>query len=176
MDRQYGANERMIPDFARLGDQNLHREQGHIQIESNTISHVSEYGIRYDAAARDAVGSVPHPGSVLNVSTLNNKQLAPGATIANNVVANFGVGGILVSGDPNPVNTPLASTPFARIVNSNTVYGAAAATGIGIQVTENASPTILNNIVANTQTGISADASSSSTVVATYSGARSATA
>ena len=128
VDNQYHTNKRMIPDFARLGDQNLHREQGHIQIESNTIWNVSEYGIRYDAAARDAVGSVPHPGSVLNAPTLNNKQLAPGATIVNNVIANFGLGGILVSGDPNLASTPLASTPFARIVN-NTIYGGATATG-----------------------------------------------
>jgi len=38
-------------------------------------------------------------------------------------------------------------------------------TGIGIEVTDNASPTILNNIVADSDTGISIDASSQSTVV-----------
>src|SRR5262249_32959615 len=54
-----------------------------------------------------------------------------------------------------------------RIVN-NTIYGGSSPTGTGILVTNNGAPTILNNIISNTQTGISVDASSTSrTVVGT---------
>jgi parallel beta-helix repeat protein len=43
---------------------------------------------------------------------------------------------------------------------NNTIYGAAIPSGTGIVVSNNSGPTLLNNIVANTTTGISVDASS----------------
>src|SRR5690606_10766272 len=58
--------------------------------------------------------------------------------------------------------TQLGAVPFARVVN-NTIYGGGV--GVGIQVTENASPTLLNNIVANLETGVSVDGTSGSTVL-----------
>src|SRR5690606_38976018 len=85
-------------------------------------------------------------------------------TIRNNVVANLGVGGILFSGDTNGGGQPLAPVPFGKIVN-NTIYGGATPAGTGIRIEQNASPTLLNNIIASTVTGISVDGSSTSTVV-----------
>ena len=79
----------------------------------------------------------------------------PGVTIENNLVAASQSGGILFSGDANSGEVPLAPVPFGRILN-NTIYGGAlgtdnpTATGFGIKVEENASPTILNNIISTT--------------------------
>ncbi len=59
-----------------------------------------------------------------------------------------------------------APTPFARIIN-NTIVGEVdgSAVGVGIEVRDNVSPTLLNNILDSLETGISVDASSSTTVV-----------
>ena len=149
----------------RLGDKNLHRQQGMVIIESNSIRNFSGFGIISDEAARSA-GNQTNPGSVRNLATLNALRLIPGVTIRNNVVANLGTGGILFSGDLNNNSIPLAPVPFGKIIN-NTIYGGASARGVGIQVEQNASPTLMNNIIANTVTGIQVDGSSSSTVVAT---------
>ncbi len=51
------------------------------------------------------------------------------------------------------------AVPFGRIVN-NTIYGGATARGVGIDIIGAASPTVLNNIVANSATGIYVDGSS----------------
>ncbi|HEY2415129.1 MAG TPA: dockerin type I domain-containing protein, partial [Pirellulaceae bacterium] len=67
----------------------------------------------------------------------------------------------------NGVAVPLAAVPFGRIVN-NTIYGGNTAAGTGILVTNNAGPTLLNNIVANTATGISVDSTSTATTVVGY--------
>jgi hypothetical protein len=58
----------------------------------------------------------------------------------------------------------LGAVPFGRIIN-NTIFGGLLASGIGINVNENASPTLLNNVVANLLTGIQVDATSTSTVI-----------
>jgi len=139
------------------GDPNFYREQGWIDIQQNRIRDVAQYGIQADAGARDDAngGQKPHPGSPINFSPLNPGNLAPGVTIKNNVVANAGTAGILFSGDPNTGTVPNAVVPYGKIVN-NTVYGST----IGIQVTQNASPTVLNNVLANNGTGISVDTSS----------------
>src|SRR5207302_8075815 len=86
-------------------------------------------------------------------------------TLANNVIANLKSGvGIQFSGDANSPNAqgqpvPVAAVPFGRLVN-NTIYGGDKPSGTGILVSNNAAPTLLNNIVSNTTTGISVDASS----------------
>lgn len=82
--------------------------------------------------------------------------------ISNNQVTNFGQGGIRYEGSGSL--QPLGSVPFGRIVN-NTVYGGATATGVGIGVFNQAGPTIMNNIVANTVTGIQVDAGSAANTV-----------
>jgi len=149
----------------RLGDKNLHRQQGMVIIESNSIRNFSGFGVISDEAARSQ-GNQTSPGSIRNLATLNALRLIPGVTIRNNVVANLGTGGILFSGDLNNNSIPLAPVPFGKIIN-NTIYGGSSARGVGIQIEQNASPTLLNNIVANTVTGIQVDGTSSSTVVAT---------
>ncbi len=158
------TNDRLIPNVFRLGDSNLFRDQGQILIANNTISNSSQFGIIVDASARDAGGSLSHPGGVRNLPTINNDRLTGSIKIENNVVANFGQGGIRFSGDANTGTLPLSSVPFGRIMN-NTVYGGDTASGAGIEITENAAPTVINNIIANTISGLSIDGSSGGTIV-----------
>ena len=68
------------------------------------------------------------------------------------MLANNGAGGINISGDTVNTNgnAPLS---IARIVN-NTLFGRGGS-GVGINVNEGASPTLLNNIISNFSTGIS---------------------
>ena len=160
---QYDTNDRMIGSLLRLGDQNVEREQGQLRIEANSVQFAAQYGIRVDAGARDANG-VPHPGAAINLPTLNPSRLVRGLTVRNNVVAESGVGGILFSGDANAAGLPLAVVPFGLLVN-NTIYGGETPAGTGITVEQNASPTVLNNIVANNANGILVDGTSTSTVL-----------
>jgi hypothetical protein len=151
------------------GDKNLFRDQGQILIVANRVTDSAEFGIVADAGQRSRpdlvplAGDLPHDGPPRNLRTLNVERLAPGVVIQNNVIATSGTGGIHISGDPN-LNGPtqLAAVPFARVIN-NTIYGGGV--GVGIQVDENASPTLLNNIVADLATGVSVDATSGSTVL-----------
>ncbi|MBT6486213.1 MAG: hypothetical protein HOK71_16325, partial [Planctomycetaceae bacterium] len=152
--------------FNRLGDSNLDREQGMLLISGNIISNVSNAGILVDSSQRDPGSNLSHPGAARNLPTLNNQALAYSTVLENNIVYNFGQTGIVFSGDPNTGNVSNAIMPFGKIVN-NTVYGGETATGVGIDVTDNASPTILNNIVANTDTAISVSGNSGTTVVGT---------
>ena len=147
----------------RLGDQNLERQQGMVIIESNIVRNSLRYGIISDAAPVIA-GNQTLPGSVRNLAVLNALRLVAGVTIRNNVVANLGTGGILLSGQTSAAGQPAAPVLFSKVVN-NTIYGGATATGIGIKVEEESSPTLVNNALVNTAIGISIDASSSSTVL-----------
>jgi hypothetical protein len=161
--------------YQRIGDQNTIRPQGHIQIIDNTVSFVSQVGIALLPGPRDPNnGNLPAPGSVRALPTLDSTKQVPGADIVNNVinVGDAGQVGILISGDPNPTGLAVGAVPFARIIN-NTVFGNLNPTSpttpavTGIQIQNNAAPTLLNNIVANTNLAISIDASSSQTVVGT---------
>jgi hypothetical protein len=169
-----------------IGDSNTVRDQGQILIQSNVIRDTLRFGIVVDAAPRDTTGSLPHAGPVRNLQELNPSNLAPGVTVANNIIARSGSGGIHFSGDPNPAATPVASVPFGRILN-NTIFGLGGemfpdirtlrdrfnvpieleprVDDIGILVTDNASPTLLNNLVVNLDTGVSVDGTSPSTVI-----------
>lgn len=155
--------------FDGLGDENIVREQGQLIISSSQISVSLEYGIRADAAVRDANGA-PHPGVARHLSQINSQRLVPGPVIKNNVLAFNNFGGIEFSGQTNQPGEPTAVVPFGRIVN-NTIYGVggrldvALNQDVGVLVSDNASPTLMNNIFANLDTGISVDASSSSTVI-----------
>jgi len=139
-----------------IGDRNATREKGQIVLLGNSIFHSQQWGIRVEPAQRD---DWPHPGSGRTINAPN--QLVGGIAIANNVIAYSGTGGILFSGDANPAGQPVGAIPFGRIVN-NTIYGPQGSTpgGTGIRVQNNASPTLLNNVVANLDVGIFVDASS----------------
>lgn len=145
------------------GDRNTIRDQGQIQIFGNSVSHVLQTGIVFDSQ-RDAGTNLPRPGAPINGPTLNGSRLLPAANISNNVVFDFGTAGIRFEGSGS--TTPLGSVPFGRIVN-NTIYGRVAPNGVGISVSDNAGPTIMNNIIANTVTGIAIDGSSSASTVVT---------
>ncbi len=166
-DIQFQNTTLIYNDF---GDENRFRDQGQVLIRANYISNAAEFGIVSSAAPRN--GSVlPHAGSVRNLSVLNPNNLAPGIVILNNVIYANGDGGIHFSGDTNPAGEPVGAVPFGRIVN-NTIVGVGgtlfAGGGVGdtgILVDQNASPTLLNNIVANFETGVSIAGDSSSTRV-----------
>ncbi|MFH1921320.1 MAG: PKD domain-containing protein, partial [Planctomycetota bacterium] len=136
-------------------------------IENNFVRDVSGVGIQIQAGTRErrtsgggiedsgANSDSPTPGSPINFDTQNIKRFAPGVVIQNNVVAGFGTTGIYFAGENNAAgNVPAAAVPVGKIIN-NTVYGGATRTGTGIRVQDNAAPIVLNNIVANTVTGIS---------------------
>jgi len=147
------------------GDAQVVAPQGSLILESNQITNSSDVGILVSSAPREGLlgqpnPNLPHQGGVVNTPVLNSARLVPGVVVENNLVTNFGNAGIQFSGDTNPAGAPLAAVPFGRLIN-NTVYGGLQATGkVGILVSNNASPTVVNNIVANTQLGISVDASS----------------
>ena len=145
------------------GDDNEERAQGQIIIAGNEITDVLAWGIKYDSGARDGDdANLAHPGSVLPLVEINEQRLVPGVTIENNLMATCRLGGILFSGDANSGDVPTAAVPFGRILN-NTIYGDHS--GTGIMVEENASPTVLNNVIAATNVGISVDATSQTTVL-----------
>ena len=150
------------------GDSNLERDQGQVAIHSNRITHSSEFGIRVSPGAR-GVGTAPHPGPARNLSQINNSQLAPGVTITNNIIARNQQGGIEFSGDASIVGVQPAVVPFGRIIN-NTIVGMTTENGtplgdVGIRVANNASPTVLNNVVSFVETGIDVDATSATTIM-----------
>jgi hypothetical protein len=160
-----GADPVPSTEHTMVGDSNVFRDQGQILIYSNVVRDSAEFGIVSDAGARNRsdlvplAGTLPHPGPVRNLRVINNDRLVPGVVISNNLITGNQTGGILFSGDPNTGNG-LASVAYGRIIN-NTIYGTGS--GDGIRVTENASPTILNTIIANVQTGLDIDGTSQST-------------
>ena len=158
------------------GDRNIEREQGQFLIHGNVIRDVAEDAIVITAGTRGGPPNVlypatnfPNPGSPINFETLNNQSLIPGVTVSNNVLARFGINGINVSGDPIVAGVPQAPVPLGKFIN-NTIYGSDVqlpSNGTtGIRVENNASPTLLNNLIVNTQTGVLADGSSSGTILA----------
>lgn len=143
-----------------LGDKNLFRDQGQILLYGNTVSNSSQWGILVNNGTRTAAdGNAAHQGPVRNLREQNIDRLVPGVVIANNVIFSNNAGGIRYSGDGG-IDAPVS---FGRIIN-NTLYGSGA-NDIGIQVDQGASPTLLNNIVANFGQGVNVDASSGSTVL-----------
>jgi hypothetical protein len=175
----FNTNDRLIAQRSTttdygplLGDSNQFRDQGQFVVEGNIVTGASQYGIRIDAAARESGSNAPHQGVPRNLPTLNTQRLTAGVVVANNIVARAGLAGILFSGDPNAGDVPQAAVPFGRILN-NTIYGGEASRGDGVQVTDNAAPTLLNNLFVNLARSVTVDPSSSRTVVGT-SGYRNA--
>jgi len=156
-----------VASMEGIGDSNHPRTQGQFLVENNIISFARNYGISFDAGARDAGSDKPNPGVARNLPVLNNQRLAPGAVAINNIISGAGTAGIRFSGDANSGTGPLAVVPYGRIIN-NTIYGGAQPQGIGIEVSESAGPTIINNLFANLATGVSVDSSSrGATVIGT---------
>jgi|GEM_PF-498183 len=153
-----------------IGDRNQLREKGQIIIDSTQVLYASGWGIRVEPGSRDAGGNLPHPGSGrwINAAYPANtpgSMWVSGVALVNNIVAYSGQGGIYISGD---TGSPLGAIPYTRVVNNTVVgnvYRGQAASGTGIQVGPNASPTLINNVVAGWQTGISVHSTSTSTVI-----------
>ncbi|MFI4875486.1 MAG: right-handed parallel beta-helix repeat-containing protein, partial [Blastopirellula sp. JB062] len=143
-------------NFDLEGDQNSFRDQGQIIISSNRVSNSLEWGILVDASPRDTSvnggENLPHQGATRNFLEINSDHLATGVTIVNNIVYNNGDGAIRFSGDAAPATQAPGSVPVGRIIN-NTLYGNASG-DVGIQIDDQAGPTIVNNIVANFDVGI----------------------
>lgn len=156
-----GSNAVSLESYdALFGDENPHRQQGQILLQGNRITEPLEFGVRIDASERDG-GNRPHPGAPRNLSELNTQRWAAGLTVENNIIAGADQGGILFSGDP----AADAAVVFGRIIN-NTIYGDEDdIQGVGITVSENASPTLINNIISKFAVGINVDATSVSTVI-----------
>ncbi|MBC8355867.1 MAG: choice-of-anchor L domain-containing protein [Planctomycetes bacterium] len=151
-----------VTEFTDTGDRNVVREQGQVLIHSNSITNSLNFGVASAAGARDGSGGTPHVGPPRTTREVNAVGLTTGVVIANNVIAGNGRGGISFTGDVNPIGLQTAATPFGRIVN-NTIVGDGS--GTGILVADNASPTLLNNIVADLDIGISVDPTSVSTII-----------
>ena len=137
--------------FVNLGDQNVERLQGSVQISQNKITDSATTGILVQEPNR-RTGNQLVGGSVRSLPTVNSERLTRGVKISNNVIAGFGDAGIDLEGDGANGSVPQSAVPFHRIIN-NTIYGGATQTGTGIRI-DNSSPTLINNIVANTQTAI----------------------
>lgn len=154
--------------FDQYGDQNEFRDQGQLIIQQNRIFDSLNFGIVSDSGtpsppAVAGGAGITHAGSVLLLSKANTDRWAPAATIVNNLIVRGGQGGIHFSGE-NSATDPDGIVPFGRIIN-NTIVGSKAS-DIGILVDDNASPTLLNNIVSHLGTGIRvADVGSNTTVV-----------
>lgn len=148
------ASSLRYEEYEFRGDSNTSRDQGVTIIRGNQISNSSGYGILVASDSRDATGSQTFPGASRNLTESNSARAVPGVTLVNNVISFVGTGGIHISGDANAVATdPIAPAPLVRVVN-NTIYGDLTAKGIGVQIDQNATPSLLNNVLANLAVGI----------------------
>ncbi|MEM7475538.1 MAG: GEVED domain-containing protein [Planctomycetota bacterium] len=165
-----------------FGDANRLRDQGVVIIESTFVRDSSQWGIDIDDPQRLQVGTgnvdqesgqgahATFPGSTVAFPAPNSDRLVPGVIVANNVLDSNIVGGIRLSGiefvaSPDTTDI-LAARPIARVVN-NSIFGANR--GTGILVNHEASPIIVNNILASNSTGINySDAASTITLGANF--------
>ncbi|MEC7567014.1 MAG: NF038122 family metalloprotease, partial [Planctomycetota bacterium] len=145
--------------FGDSGDSNVAREQGQVVIGQNTISDSAAFGVTLVSTVADADGNF-HQGPPRVGRELNTFNLIPGVVVSDNLMTDNVGGGISLAG--NAGGGQVAAVPFARLIN-NTIVGTGG--GTGIEVTNNASPTLLNNILNNLDTGIDVDASSGSTII-----------
>ncbi len=156
------------------GTANRERPQGQVVINGTRISNSLNYGIDVATPGRDPVTGAPLLGAPRNTVTLNVDSLAPGAVVMNSELVSNGAGGIRISGQPTAAGAAPAAVPFVRLINNTVVGGTITgdasapvytAGGQGIVVENNAAATLLNNVIANTTTGINVDASSTSTTI-----------
>ncbi len=126
------------------------------------IGQIRETAIAFTVLSIYDVGAPGNTGAVGKLPINNTRGWVPGVTVKNNLVTSIGRTGIQIGGDPNApftysqANDEFADTrfrfprevklfvPFVRVVN-NTVYD----TRNGIASSNASSPTIINNIVAN---------------------------
>lgn len=153
------VDDPLVVPYSDTGDDNARREQGQVVIGQNIITDSLGFGISMVSSTLDADGN-HHQGPVRVGRELNTFNLLPGVVVTDNILAENTLGGVSLSGNVTAGQT--AAVPFARIIN-NTIVGNG--TGTGIQVSNNASPTLLNNIVADLNIGIDVDGSSSTTVI-----------
>lgn len=162
----------MVDYHLDRGDTNRVRDQGQYIIESNFVSDFASAGIRANFGNNlpnlgpgtriDGTRLDDRPGGVALLRNDNTQRLLPGSVISNNVIiAGAGGTGIEFSGEAVPAGQAPAPVPFGRIVN-NTVVGNGS--GVGIDVFDAASPTVLNNVVSGFGTGLRIAGNSNSTV------------
>ncbi|MDX1927173.1 MAG: Ig-like domain-containing protein, partial [Pirellulaceae bacterium] len=155
--RRWGDESALGED---LGDGNRLRDQGMVIISQSSFTSSSQFGVQVDATRRVVPPpptsiSAPfasQPGSPISFPTINTDRLAPGVVIASNIFDRNLTGGILLSGDTAAAGDVVMPSTVARILN-NTIVGVRS-NDVGIRANEGAAPTIMNNIIARTQTGI----------------------
>ncbi|QDU48389.1 Calx-beta domain protein [Gimesia panareensis] len=153
----FDTNTRLVEEDGLLGDDNFRREQGMILINGNQIFD-STYGIVVNTIGPlNSTDGFPHQGGTRALPILNTDQLAPGAVLQNNLIVDSTFSGIDITGN---INSPESVSPLVKVVN-NTISGGLQ----GINAFSRVSPTIVNNIVANTVGGIVVDTVFSNTVV-----------
>ncbi|MEX0978350.1 MAG: dockerin type I domain-containing protein, partial [Pirellulales bacterium] len=122
------------------------------------IGQIRETGIAFTVLSTFPVGRPGFTGGIANLPVPNTRGWMPGVTVKNNLVVASGRTGIQVGGDPNASYAYAQAgdreanyfrefelfLPFVRVVN-NTVYDAKN----GIAASNVSSPTIVNNIIAN---------------------------
>ncbi|MEM7311586.1 MAG: GEVED domain-containing protein, partial [Planctomycetota bacterium] len=139
-----------------VGQDNLERNQGQLLISSSQIRFSQNHGVV-------VVGADAIPMALRNLVSSSSTPLVPGITVVNNVIARNGKGGIIFAGTETEAGEQPAPVPFGRIVN-NTIVGisnSAGFVGTGIEVRDNAGPTLLNNIIAENEIGITVEADTS---------------
>ena len=125
----------------RHGDTNTVREKGQLTLYGNSITYSSDYAIKIEP------GDNPVAVARQQADFRSGSRLIPGIAITNNVLAFNQGGGISLAGLADAM-------PFVRIIN-NTIYGEFSATvGTGISLGANTAATIMNNVLANLNTGI----------------------
>ncbi|WP_197995863.1 Ig-like domain-containing protein [Gimesia algae] len=153
----FDTNDRLVEEDGLLGDDNFRREQGIILIEGNQIFDSTNGIVVNTISPLTSTDGFPHQGGTRALPTLNTQQLAPGAVLQNNLIVNSTSNGIDITGS---INTPESVIPIVKVVN-NTIYGGLR----GINVFSRVSPTIVNNIIANTDDGITVDSVLATAVV-----------
>lgn len=127
------------------GDSNNFRDQGQVVLKNNVIVDSSNFGINIDAGPRRA--DLPSPGASQAYTTDNPDDLVPGVVVVNSVLIDNANAGIRLGGDTVAISN--APNQFARLIN-NTIVGGQN----GVLITEGASPTLINNAIANATTAI----------------------
>ncbi|MGL6227137.1 MAG: GEVED domain-containing protein [Thermoguttaceae bacterium] len=149
---------------ARVGDTNVERPKGQLVITGTSITASAQAGLVLLPLELSAL----RPGVVPQLNQVMNSQLPVIDSAGNAIVGANYVPGIAITNNifaGNPVGIAIGgvegNVPFARIVN-NTFFGIPTEVpggvlwaGIGIAVGPDASPTIMNNIFAYLDTGIS---------------------